>query len=344
MNDNIIELNKDVEQFVIQSVVPRSKYVFAKDGGDKYEPLAFVHTADVHAVAEIWSRMSEYINYYSNYISFGLHTGDYCGGSQKLYTDFYAECTPCQKPIYNCVGNHDCFSGEGEWSLGEKSVTHGLLFNHTNDWDVEFMDCPYSMSYYKDIPKSGVRLIVLDDYYNVEDTRQWLKGVLDEAITHGLHVITAQHEPTGYIVKDFGVKFNTQDDYISAQKKAEAARTAPAFDWRGRKLFEDVIADFIARGGMFVCNLAGHDHIDQFGLTERGILNVVIACGTTWDKLCDLKRVKGTKSMDCFNVVAVDADLGLLKLVRVGANVDHYLRKKTALCFDYINKKVISDI
>ena len=128
------------------------------------------------------------------------------------------------------------------------------------------------------------------------------------------------------------------------QKEKEATRPAPVFDWRGRQLFEDVIADFISRGGKFVCNLAGHDHVDQFGYTERGVLNVVIACGTTWDKLCDLKRVRGTKSMDCFNVVAVDADLGLLKLVRVGANVDHYLRKKTALCFDYINKRVISDI
>ena len=57
--------------------------------------------------------------------------------------------------------------------------------------------------------------------------------------------------------------------------------------------------------------------------------------------LGDSRRVKGTKSYDCFNVVGVDTDLGLLKLIRVDNNVDHYMREKKELCFDYINKKVI---
>ena len=109
-------------------------------------------------------------------------------------------------------------------------------------------------------------------------------------------------------------------------------------------LFEDLIVDFVKAGGVFVCNFAGHLHIDLCGYTDAGILNVAVPSGTTWDKNSDLKRVRGTKSMDCFNVVGIDVDLGLLKLVRVGANVDHYLRRKTALCYDYINKKVISNI
>ena len=339
MNDSIIEMNKDVEQYVIQATVPRSKNKFGEEYGDSFVPLAFAHMSDVHNVLDAWNRMTEYINYYSDYISFALHTGDYCGGSQKSYTDLYGKGIKCEKPIYNCVGNHDCFSGDGEWSRAEKQSAYSLLFNHTDGWDVTFMDCPYSMSYYKDFPESNVRLIVLDDYYHIEEARLWLKDVLDDAMKRGIHVITAQHEPTNYIVQNFGVKFNTLDDYIGQQKAGELARqTIPVFDRRGRLLFEDVIADFIERGGLYVCNLAGH-----FGLTERGVLNVVVANGTTWDKNGDTKRVMGTKSMDCFNIVAVDTDLGLLKIVRVGANVDHYLRKKIALCFDYINKKVIFD-
>lgn len=42
-------------------------------------------------------------------------------------------------------------------------------------------------------------------------------------------------------------------------------------------------------------------------------------------------------------VVGIDTDCGILKVVRIGADVDRYLRKKTAFCYDYINKKVISE-
>ncbi len=341
---DIIELNRDVEQFVIQASVPRSKKKFGEAFGDKYIPLAFAHTGDVHAVPEIWDRMVEYVNHYRDYLSFAICTGDYCGGSQKTYTDFYAACTPCERPFYNCVGNHDCYSGEGAWSLGPKEVTHDLLFNHKGDWDVTFMDCPHSMSYYKDFPDSNIRLIVLDDYYHIDEARVWLKGLLDDAREKGIHVITAQHEPTNFITQPLDVTFHTLDPYVERAMKRESARQNSVFDYMGRPLFEDLIVDFIRSGGVFVCNFAGHLHIDLCGYTDAGILNVVVPSGTTWDKNSDLKRVRGTKSMDCFNVVAVDTDLGLLKLVRVGANVDHYLRKKTALCYDYVNKKVISNI
>lgn len=110
----------------------------------------------------------QYINYYSDYISFAIHTGDYCGNTQQSYTDFYADATKCARPIYNCVGNHD-------------TVEMG------------------------------------------------------------------------------------------------------------------------ANG----------------------------------------ERIKGTRTYDAFNVMSVDVNLGILKLVRVGNNVDHYLRIKRTLCYDYINKKVI---
>ena len=104
---------------------------------------------------------------------------------------------------------------------------------------------------------------------------------------------------------------------------------------------KDKIEEFIKKGGNYVCNLAGHNHHDEFGLTQKGVLNVVVENANDWDKLGDANRVLGTKSYDCFNVVAVDTDMGLLKIVRIGSNVDHYLREKNYLCFDYINKKVI---
>ena len=335
---NIIELNRDVEQYVLQSAHSRAKHHYK----DTTVPLTFVHSSDMHACESAWTRMVEFINHFEDVISFGLHTGDYCGGSQKVYKDLYGS-LPCNRTIYNCVGNHDCFNGEGPWLLAEKHTAHSLLFSRSNEWDVNFMDCDCSMSYYKDFEQNNIRLIVLDDYYDLDACRKWLKSLLDEALEKNLHVITAQHQTTGYVNNTFNTKFHFLDDYNKIMRDYEAARTKYAFDQRSQECFEKVIAEFINKGGNYVCNLAGHDHVDQFGLTDDGILNVVVQNGTTWDALGDTKRIKGTKSEDCFNVVSVDTTLNLIKIVRIGANVDHYLRTRNALTFDYKAKRVICE-
>lgn len=341
MNDSILELNRDVEPFVIQASRQRAPLWGERFWKDKYVPLAFVHASDMHANLDTWNRMVEYANHYSDFLSFVLHTGDYCGGSQKIYTDMMAEGTACNLPVYHCPGNHDCELGEGGWHLGEKSVTHDLLFRHCENWNAQFMPCEHSMNYFVDFRKSNLRLIVLDQYYDTWPARSWLLGVLNDALDQGLHVVTAMHEPTGYIRQPYPTTFHTADDHQAVFDAYELERTEFDFDHRGRVLFEDVIAHFIKKGGNYVCNLCGHSHHDEFGPTEAGVLNVVVANGTDWDVLSDSRRVKGTRSYDCFNVVAVDTELCLLKLVRIGDNVDHFMRKKTALCFDYRSKQLI---
>lgn len=316
-------MNQDVEQYVL-----------------KPSGIAFVHFSDIHARQDLWNRIVDYINHYADHIAFALHTGDYCGGSQKEYADLYSG-KKCLRPIYNCVGNHDCFGGEGAWLLSEKNVVHQLLFNHTEDWDGVFFDCPHSMSYYKDFGK--LRLIVLDDYYDVWQTRGWLRTVFREAYDRGLHVITAQHEPTGYLENTYGTAFHTIEDYNKKFRQYELNRTAYDFDHRCRVLYEDVIGEFIAYGGQFVCNLAGHDHVDQFGLTNQGVLNVVVQNATSWDALGDTARVAGERSEDCFNVMSVDTDKGQFTILRVGANTDRHKRIKNMMIFDYVNKKMIEE-
>lgn len=337
---DIVSLNRDVERFVLQAAATRSEIVFKKAFGDPYRPLCFVHASDMHNVPSAWDRMVQYINHYSDCISFAVHTGDYCGGSQKLYADMYAG-EKCVRPIYNCVGNHDCYAGEGTWQLNKKEVAHGLLFNHADEWEATFMDCDCSMSYYKDFPEANVRMIVLDDYYDIPATREWLRGILADAREKKLAVITAQHEQTDFVTHPASAHFYPYDDFIALNSRPYT--DTPPFDARGRLLFEDLLVDFIRDGGQFICNLAGHEHIDYFGYTDAGILNAVVASGTTWDGISDMRHVDGTKAMDCFNVVAVDVNLGLLKLVRIGGNVDHYMRTKTALCYDYVNKKMIAE-
>ena len=80
---------------------------------------------------------------------------------------------------------------------------------------------------------------------------------------------------------------------------------------------------------------------DLFGLTDAGVLNSAVPCATDWEGWCDRIRRKGTRTYDCFNVVSIDTNLGLLRVARVGNNRDNFFRSQRALCFDYIHKKVI---
>ena len=75
--------------------------------------------------------------------------------------------------------------------------------------------------------------------------------------------------------------------------------------------------------------------------TDSGVLNVAVECASDWAGWSDGKRVRGTRTFDCFNVVSVDANRGILKLVRVGDNADYFLRIRRTLCYDYLQNKVI---
>ena len=62
-NDNIIELNKDVEKFVLQAGRSRSSHNFKQLFEDKAVPLTFVHATDMHNVPDLWNRMGIDINH-----------------------------------------------------------------------------------------------------------------------------------------------------------------------------------------------------------------------------------------------------------------------------------------
>ena len=330
MPDDIITLNRDVEPFVVQAGTGRL-HPFE----DPYQPLQFVHFSDLHRAIRAWDRLVEYVNYYEKYINFALHTGDYCGASLEQLEDCYANGTPCVKPIYNCVGNHDLHLTNG-WRDGNGPVlathrdVHDALFNHTEGWDVTFMSGETPTAYYKDFPESNLRLIVFDLYYDVEEELAWLRQLLTDAKEKGLHVITAAHEPTDKIADAPPTTFHSLFDH------AEFTKSDPH-----KTPLDEVIATFKKNGGIHVCHLAGHRHINIFGYTASGVLNCCAEAFVPTTAWVDARREKGTKSYDSFNVVAVDVNLGLFKLVRVGNNADIYLRTKRVLCFDYINRKVI---
>ena len=331
-NSEISRLNKPVEQMVYNLTKGRAS-VF----GDDYTPLEFIHFSDVHQASDLWKRICDYMDEYHNQIPFALHTGDYVKASELQYTDLYAVQSPSDGYILNCVGNHDTYADNSGTTIESASTVFSRLFNHISNWGVTFGTATNAMYYYKDFADEGIRLIVIDQYYWDDAENTWFRNLLDDAITNDLAVITAGHVCSAPLPmnKRVDCTFTTYDAWNQGVSELVIVQNAG---------FDDILKDFVVAGGEFICHLSGHFHHDIMGYTENDILNVVIECATNdhagW---CDSERIVGTKGYDCFNIVSVDRSLHTIRLVRVGNNFDFYGREKNVLCYDYLNKQVITN-
>ncbi len=325
---DIISLNKDVEHLVMQASKSRSSKF-----GDTLVPLEFVHFTDIHSHKTEWKRIVEYIDKYEEYIDFAIHTGDYSGTAINQAIDLYSLAKPKNRIIYNAVGNHDTYStyNNGKTTSATTEETYNAVFSDTENWDVVFGDEAYATYYYKDFYESGVRLIVLNDQQWSGNQGQWLSEVLADANQNGLAVITASHMSAGYMAIPVESSFTPIDNNYS-------------FAYRGGKDIGPYIVEFKNNGGEHIAHLCGHNHFDDIGYTKDGILNIQLECAssTPGDRL-ESVRAKGTKNFDCFNVMAVDVNTKRIKIVRIGCNSNAALQGKTVLCYDYENKKVISN-
>lgn len=327
---SILDAVKPLEPAIIQGAGGRSPYIFK----DPYQPLQFVHFSDNHGLMDSWNRTLTFADHYQKYLSFVLHTGDGSGTSAD-FVDMYERCVPCGIPVMNCTGNHDRAGAVDTPERTAKELVWSHLFTTGDSWGVNFMDCDFPMAYYKDFPESNVRLIVLDLYFDLDKQCEWLRGLLAEAMEKGLHVFTATHQPTDTLVDFPETTFTTAMDW---------SQVAPGYQGDAPIVytpFEDPIADFVEAGGNYICHLSGHHHRPYFGYTKRGVLNLSVAASNDWSNWNDSKRVFDSEAYDCFNVVSVDTNTNLLRVIHIGNDLDYYLRRQTLLSFDYKEKKVI---
>jgi hypothetical protein len=110
-------------------------------------------------------------------------------------------------------------------------------------------------------------------------------------------------------------------------------------------IYQEKVAKFIDDGGDFVVWLTGHMHIDCVGNSEKFPGQLCIAIDSLnchqSDAYNDFDRTRGMPSEDLYNLVTVDTHDKLLKIIRVGCDVDRYLRKKDTLCINYKTYEVI---
>jgi hypothetical protein len=309
-------------------------------------PCTLLHFSDIHGDEPNTTRIVQFLNNYKQYIDDALCTGDII---KNLFSDSLAFWENAEAGgILSCVGNHEYYNGETTTpyykQIAQKQVYDKFLAPYIEDWgvtqpeDAEENGLNY---YYKDYDASKVRLIVLDNFRVDEAQLSWFEGVLADAITNNLHVVAATHigNPIG---------MDTYDNPFTSLRENNPS-SANGWVFEATELLYAKVDDFIVNNGVFVGWLMGHRHSDVIGVPHDHPNQLVIhvatgSCGSAWDIIpkgdnCD--RTPGSKSQDCFNIYSIDTYYKMIRIHRIGCDVDRDFRHIGNLCYDYENHRVI---
>lgn len=267
--------------------------------------------------------------------------------------------------ILLAIGNHDVYDHNGDaeahgagyddrayWATAQEKYEQYIAPNVANWGVVQPQGAGesgyYPCYYYKDYDTtpgadnysvSAVRMIVLDCMAFDATQLAWLVSVLDDAKTNGYHVIIANHFVPAETQSDadydgFDTPFNSLDNEM----------TASAYGLSYLPGLCDAVDSFINDGGVFICHLCGHMHYDLVGKLVSHPNQMYIAvgsanCGKTWQ---DTPRIACTQFEDLFNLISVDVHNKRLSVVRMGADLDLWMRHRKTMTLDYNNRTLVN--
>lgn len=303
--------------------------------------FSLIHFSDVHGNADNIQRILDFNNKYSKYIMDIIHTGD---APSTYFGDNNPFAFVGGEQIMEVVGNHECWIQGETWprpyTATAAQVYEKFFAPFISSWNVTSPGTNLCY-YYKDYATAKVRLIVLDCIHYDATQEAWFETALAGAKTNSYRVVTVTHYPAMTGLTNIDCTFGTYGESISAQ-------TPPTGTDQVERMPEsafNVVDTFITGGGEFVCWLSGHTHGDFIG-TVTGHTNqiqIIITTANTTNGHGDAARVSGTKTQDAFNIFVVDGTNKLIKLIRIGATRDRYMRKRETLCINYSTKNVVSN-
>ena len=307
-------------------------------------PLCLIHCSDIHnntvgdtggvSVEKNSIRIAKFAKNYQSYIHDVIHTGD------SVYATYGGEfpwtANEDVAKFLNVIGNHDI-----ENNTGWPNVFSKFIAPYAESWGITLPENAAENGlcyYYKDYTSNNVRLIVLMDwnnnvasYINAENT--WLQSVLADAKTQGLTVVCAAHVSPQKLDLIEGCTFNSWECEGHGDAGGNTAMS-----------FASTVDDFIQGGGNFACWLCGHTHFDMVGTLHSypEQLVIIVENASCWSKWNTDKRVGGTLSQDCFNVMTIDTTLKRVNVMRIGSNFASAIQHKGAFSYDYGKGKLLN--
>lgn len=334
------------------------------------KPSTLLWYTDIHGDKVNQQNIIDWKKWYSSHVDDILDTGDF----MKLH--FFEDSSWLDGSILRCVGNHDSWAKEAQFNASTHDEDYpGLTFADMTEgtfgstyslikqkfvYDKYYLENIASWGvtqpanaetngycyYYKDY--SSFRLICLDSfhYYRCDDNGEqdtWFRSILADSITNSKPVVVAMHmnPATGTVDGSLKCLF----DYVDcAYNYAQYSDDGYSGDVTRLQCY-NAVKDFILNGGNFVCWLVGHTHTNRICLIDKGTaheqLLIVQATATcTVSSITQRRmgvRVSGTKTDDCFCMITVDSARKLVKMVRIGSDINDEMGTSRTITYRYSN-------
>ncbi len=353
----IFELNTDTEMLQ-KMAIAKKKWNNGASGSSDIPTFIFAHISDTHGSATQYARFIEFAEHWKEkgYINEIIDTGDVVN---TTYTDgtVWRDSIDGVENVITVVGNHDTRSGVSEtvptgqniWqyhsaiSLDEtkRADVYRLLMvgpdsenPYINNWGVTQPESAAENGlcyYYKDYESQKIRIIGIDVMGYNDTQNAWLQSVLAETLdnnnaAYGYHVLILSHFTGGQmspLLCNYTSLRTTGVDYGSSYN--ENLYKMPI-----------TVDEFQTNGGVFIGYIIGHYHRDMVNILEsypKQLAFAVSSGGRT--PIRDFTKVVGCKSYDDFQIVSVNTYDKTVRLIKVGADIDYYMRKKGTLCVSY---------
>lgn len=288
-----------------------------------------LHFSDIHNSQHALERIIRFADECQWLITDLLHTGD--SVARRFMDGIPAFSLPGAQKILNIVGNHDALGAESgyDWSnRASNEALYNMLFKpFSGVWGAHIEE--NTTYWYKDYESYGFRLIGIDNTL-VDDSSQllWLERVLSSACELGFCVVIATHCPPKNRVKISCGFTSVVNDYLGKGGSSTLDEH-----------LQETVQQFIEAGGEFVCYLSGHTHTDYLwynaNFPQQLCVTIDSASVPHANHWGDTYRVEGTKTEDLFNLFSFDLQQQIVKIVRIGANVNSAMQRKSIISVNY---------
>lgn len=271
----------------------------------------------------------------SDFFDVAINTGDtvYTLFSQGL--DWYDGIVEASSiPILNTVGNHDAWTSLNPIVKANQVDVYNMITAKVAEETSIIQPSNASANglnyYYKDV--GDIRVIILDCMYWDNTQLSWFESVLESARTNNLPVIACDHAPF-------------------AQAECDLIESS----WNGKPYADDgvvmniaaasAVQTFVQNGGVFVCWLQGHRHMDEIALLKNYNNQLSFRTNTFQDRgTATVKNAdESAYNYDCLTYVTVDSYNHFVKFYRIGANINTQGQKFNAFVWDYINNQAVTE-
>ena len=307
--------------------------------------------SDVHAAQNNVQRIVDYANENADMLSCVINGGDTVLNDASEGISWYNDIVDTSVvDMLMAVGNHDVWANTDHDKLPAADVYTNYIApiaaKVSNLVQPTGAASAGKCYYYKDY--NAVRVVVLNAMYGVEsvqywdnDEATWLTNILADAKTNNKHVLIVNHMP----FKEADRVVNHESQWTSYDVYGTA----------GVYLVPEavtIVQTFIGGGGIFVGWLTGHTHRDTVMRHSNGQWMFTISTAHYPDANFHVDGFGFSTAMsssmlyptyDCFNVIGIDTANKILKMTRVGWNMDSAMKKRTAYAFNYGTGDVYTD-